>query len=193
MSQSTARMAIAASRSVAKGSVFGARSASQRGAPLPGRGAGNQKKLGAGALVLSARLGLGMGSAWYGVPRRLAGSRGVSSGGGGSSEFPAPAEGAQRMNQQESQDKVAQWKKDQANLFNAILQSSTAAKLLKLVQEKGASFTAGHTTVAWGAAAEMPSGGGAGDEGVVIELLQVQTLVKVVKMGGREIANSAHA
>jgi len=211
MSRSAARMAVAALRSGATGAVFGSRAASPRGALLPGRtGAGspgNQQetravggehcsglraafaldavpaqllpllslgggarsvgaRVGAEALVLSG-MGLGTRSGWGGVSRPLTVSGGVSSEGGGEAS------------------------KTPHQLTMEITRCTDARGLLGLVQQHDQSFDTIHVSAAWGKVAKMPGAGQRGEEGLVLQLLQVLTRAKMQELGARELANVA--
>mmetsp|Transcript_8165 Transcript_8165/g.19892 ORF Transcript_8165/g.19892 Transcript_8165/m.19892 type:complete len:299 (-) Transcript_8165:316-1212(-) len=66
-----------------------------------------------------------------------------------------------------------------AELMTLIDQCTDAAGLLRLVEKHGQSFDADHVFVAWGTVREMPSAAGRGDEGLVLQRLQVLTRGKI--------------
>ncbi|KAJ1479168.1 hypothetical protein T484DRAFT_1815329 [Baffinella frigidus] len=78
-------------------------------------------------------------------------------------------------------------------LDTLITQSRNARELMELVQQHGQKFTAINLSAAWGTVTGMQSARGGGDEGVVLQLLQVLTRAKMHEMGAREVANVAHS
>jgi len=74
-----------------------------------------------------------------------------------------------------------------------IMRCTDARGLLELVQQHGQSFKSIHVSAAWGQLSTMQSAGGGGDEGVVLQQLQVLTRAKMLEMGARGVANVVHS
>jgi len=78
-----------------------------------------------------------------------------------------------------------------STLTMEITRCTDARGLLGLVQQHGQSFNAIHVSAAWGKVAKMPGAGQRGEEGLVLQLLQVLTRAKMQEMGARAVANVA--
>ncbi|KAJ1470553.1 hypothetical protein T484DRAFT_1847477 [Baffinella frigidus] len=183
---SARRKAAAALRAVSKGSGFGSRAAHPRGALLlPGRPGEHAPSYALALAVVPSQVLpwlslLGGGGARPAAPRAgtdalasIAMGRGFCSGGGGVSRQLTGIE--------------------QQQLTKSFRLCTDGKGLLELVEQHGESFNVLHISAAWAALATLRGGGGTGDEGVVLQRIQVMTRATLQEMGARVVGNVVHA
>ena len=133
-------------------------------------------RVGTDALALSA-VGLGTRSSWGGVSRRaLSGSRGGASNGEGAVSRDGSGGGGSTA----------------GKLNREITQCRDVKGLLGLVKQHRESFDFIHVSSMWVALVKMQVGG-RGEEGEVIQLLQVLTRERVATMKAQAVANTLHS